>query len=105
MIVETHLRNFPALPPFVVRWNFPVWERSPHADPTAHRRPYRLAKKPPGRPPSVTRGDVVRFMDVPGRAERCKDMASLVREAAEEWELSERQARRILNRYGISDAP
>ena len=108
MIVETHLRNFPAIGPFVVRWCYPVWERDLTADPTAHRKPVRTpreAKNPPHRPPSVTSEDVIRFMDTPGRAERCNNMAALAREAAAEWKLSERQARRILNRYGISDAP
>lgn len=37
MIVETSLRNFEGMPPFCVRWDYPLWEIDTQLDPLEHK--------------------------------------------------------------------
>ncbi|MBE7504304.1 MAG: AAA family ATPase [Verrucomicrobiales bacterium] len=105
MIVETHLRNFKAVPAFVIRWKYPVWERDLQADPTAHYRPQRSRsskpQKPPHRPRSVTPAEVKQFLQDPQVQDACPTLALKVQEAMHRWDLSRSQVYRYFSEAGV----
>ncbi|MCZ7635711.1 MAG: helicase RepA family protein [Verrucomicrobia bacterium] len=103
MIVEMHLRNFAPIAPFVVRWQYPVWERALEADPTAHRRPLKARSaagppRPAHRPPKVSDEQVETFVRdaFDGDTPRFESKAAAIRAAAESWGVHERTAERHL---------
>ena len=103
MIVEMHLRNFAPIAPFVVRWQYPVWERALEADPTAHRRPLKARPaadpaNPSHRPPKVSEEMVRAFIG--GASDYAAlgfdSKAAAIRSAAAAWGVHIRTAERHL---------
>jgi hypothetical protein len=65
MVIEMHLRNFPQQPPFVVRWDYPCWDRAPDLDPEALKGA-KGGKGTAGRPAAITPGQLAAFLAIPG---------------------------------------
>lgn len=45
MVLESSLRNFKPVDPFVIRWKYPIWERDVFEDPQALKKPASAEKK------------------------------------------------------------
>lgn len=102
MIVEAALRNFRAIAPFVVRWEYPLWVRDLQADPTAHRRPIRSRPaaepaRPAHRPRKVTDQMV---SEMAATADQYLSAAAMIRAAAEKWGVDKRTAERRIAAWG-----
>ncbi len=81
MVVEMHLRNFPQQPAFVIRWEYPCWQRAPEADPAALKGA-KASKGQVGRQPAITREQLAALMSIPGLEGHVKSKTDLANLAA-----------------------
>ncbi|MCZ7637650.1 MAG: helicase RepA family protein [Verrucomicrobia bacterium] len=65
VVVEMHLRNFAPQPSFVLRWQYPCWQRAPEEDPEALKGA-KANKGPTGRQSAVSPEQLAAFMGIPG---------------------------------------
>ena len=65
VVVEMHLRNFAPQPSFVLRWQYPCWQRAPEEDPEALKGA-KQGRGQPGRQLAITHDQLAAFMGVPG---------------------------------------
>jgi len=77
MVIEMHLRNFRQQPPFVVRWDYPCWQRAPDLDPEALKGA-KSGKGTAGRPAAISPDQLAAFLAIPGIQDLSKtDQASV----------------------------